>query len=212
LPICTPLGGQIFNYTAHAPAAEGVRERRAFVAALLDRLTEEQGPLEVLSIAAGHFREASLAACVKRRRFRRCVALDSDAESLHVVRSQYGYYGVETMHANVRRLIARKIDIGQFDLVYSTGLFDYVGPAAGRRLVSVMFDMLRPGGRLVVANFLPTIRDAAYMETYMDWQLIYRTRHEMIDLTMEIRQSAIQDITLFTEDNLNIIFVEVRKK
>ena len=118
----------------------------------------------------------------------------------------------ETVAANVRRLIAGKLTLDPFDLIYSTGLFDYVGPAAGRRLVSVMFQLLQSGGRLLIANFLPGIRDAGYMEAFMDWQLVYRTRQEMIDLTMEIPQSEIRDIRLMAEENQNIIFIEVRRR
>jgi hypothetical protein len=74
-----------------------------------------------------------------------------------------------------------------------------------------MFQMLRPGGRLVVANFLPGVRDVGYMEAYMDWNLIYRTRRDMIDLTMEIPETEIDSITLFSEENQNIIFLDVTK-
>lgn len=50
------------------------------------------------------------------------------------------------------------------------------------------------------------------METYMDWYLIYRSRQDMIDLTMEIPENEIRQITMFTEDNQNIIFLQVQKK
>lgn len=211
-PPATQLGQHIFEYTTAAPASEGVRARRAFIATLIDRLCEEQRDLRVLSIAAGHLREALLSAAVRRKRFGRFVALDSDAASLERVAAEYGRLGVETMTANVRRLIAGRLKLEPFDLVYSTGLFDYVGPAAGRRLVSVMFRLLQSGGRLLVANFLPGIRDVGYMEAFMDWTLVYRTRQEMVDLTMEIPQHEIRDIRLMAEENQNIIFVEVRRR
>ena len=211
-PAATLLGQHIFEYTTAAPASEGVRARRAFIAAVIDRLCEDRRGLRILSIAAGHLREAMLSAAVRRKRFGRFVALDSDAASLTQVEEDYGRYGVETVAANVRRLIAGKLTLEPFDLIYSTGLFDYVGPAAGRRLVSVLFRQLRSGGRVLVANFLPGIRDVGYMEAFMDWQLIYRTRQEMIDLTMEIPQSEISDIRLMAEENQNIIFIEVRRR
>jgi SAM-dependent methyltransferase len=211
VPSTTWLGRHVYDYTTLAPAAEGVRARRAIVSRLIDRFTERQGPLEMLSIAAGHLREASMAIAIKRRRFQRFVALDSDPTSLQVVQASYGGLGVDTFRANIRQLIARKLDLGRFDFVYSTGLFDYVGPAAARRLVSVLFGMLRSGGRLLVANFLPGIRDSAYMEAFMDWSLIYRTRQDMVDITMDVPQSEICDISLRAEEGQNIIFVEIRK-
>lgn len=210
-PEATPLGQRIFNYTTAAPAPEGVRARRGFVAGLIDRLAEKHAYPHILSVAAGHLREVALCGAVKRRRLGRYVALDSDVESLREVERCYGSFGVQTVHASVRRLLTNHLELGEFDLVYSTGLFDYLRQPVGQRLVGNLFRMLRPGGRLLVANFMPGIRDVGYMEVYMDWQLIYRTRQEMVDLTAEIPQTDICDIRLFTEESRNIIFLEITR-
>lgn len=210
-PEASPLGTAIFRYTTQAPASAGVRARRGFIADLLDRLTETTREPEVLSIAAGHLREASLASSVKRGRVGRLVAMDADGVSLKEVERQYGRYGVETAPADLRRLLTGRLSLGSFDLVYSTGLFDYLAEATGRRLVTSMFRMLNPGGRLVVANFLPGVRDIGYMEAYMDWNLIYRTRYDMLRLTDDVPQSEIRDIRLFAEENQNIIFLELTR-
>lgn len=210
-PECTPLGRKIFDFTTSAPASEGVRARRGFVAHLIDRTAEELRRPHVLSVAAGHFREASLAAAVKRRRLGRCVALDGDAESLREVERSYSRYGVETAMFRVRTLLTNKAALGKFDLIYSLGLFDYLAQPVGQRLVRVLFQMLRPAGRLVVANFLPGIRDVGYMETFMDWTLIYRNRQDMMDLTIEIPQCELREVTLFAEENQNILFLDVQR-
>ena len=139
------------------------------------------------------------------------VALDADPISLKEVDRAYGTYGVETVAAPFSMLITNRVQVGQFDLIYSTGLFDYLNKSTGRRLVSTLFRMLNPGGKLVVANFMPGIRDVGYMEAFMDWKLIYRNRQDMVDLTMEVSESEIRDVTLFAEDSRNIIFVEVTK-
>lgn len=208
-PEATPLGRMIFDYTTRSPAPEGVRSRRAFIARTLDQLAERRAGADVLSIAAGHFREALLSVAVKRKRLGRVVALDADPASMELVDSQYGCLGVETHAASIRRLFTGKLDLGRFDLVYSTGLFDYLGEASSRRLVSVMFQMLKPRGRLLVANFLPGVRDVGYMETFMDWRLVYRTRHELMEMTAELEQDAIDGIRIFAEENQNIIFLEI---
>jgi hypothetical protein len=206
------IGGRIFEYTTRAPAPEGVRARREYIAKVLDRLSEEKPKPEVLSVAAGHLREASLGVAVKRGKLGRLVALDSDAESLEAVQENYGCFGVEVKEASVRRILSGRLDLGKFDLVYSTGLFDYLQQPVGQRLAAVMFGMLRPGGKVVVANFLPGIRDIGYMESYMAWYLIYRNRQEMLELAASIPQTDIRDIRIFTEDNQNIIFLQVTKR
>ena len=211
-PEATPLGRAIFRYTTKAPASEGVRARRGFIAELLDRLAESVPQPHVLSIAAGHLREANLSSAVRRRRLGRLVALDADSESLREVAACYARYGVETWHADLRRLISGGVGLGRFDLVYSTGLFDYVHEATGRRLVTALFDMLSPGGRVVVANFLPEIRDIGYMEACMDWNLVYRSRHEMMELTRGVPQREIHSLRLFTDESQNIIFLEICRR
>ena len=208
----TEIGRRIYNYTSAQPASEGVRARREFIANLLDRLVEEIDRPHVLSIASGHLRETMLSSALRRRKLGRMVALDSDTESLERVEDDYGRYGVEVKPAPIRQLLAKKTELGEFDLIYSTGLFDYLQQMTARRLTSAMFDMLRPRGRLVVANFLPNIRDIGYMESFMDWKLIYRTRHEMLDVSSEISQEKIRDIRIFTEENDNIIFLQITKR
>jgi SAM-dependent methyltransferase len=210
-PQASPLGMSIYQYTSAAPAAEGVRARRGFIADLIDGLAGKTPGLDILAVAAGHLREASLTAAVRRRRIGRFVALDADAVSLEEVNRAYGPYGVETVTAPFSQLITGRVSLGQFDLVYSTGLYDYLRVSTGRRLVRTMFDMLNPGGQLVVANFMPGIRDVGYMEAFMDWRLIYRTRHDMTDLTTEIEEPEIRDLSLFTEESRSIIFLRITK-
>jgi SAM-dependent methyltransferase len=211
-PEATPLGRAIFRYTTAAPASEGVRCRRGFVAEFIDRLAEGVPYPHLLSIASGHLREAALSSAVRRRRLGRFVALDSDHESLQDVARYYGPFGVETCHADIRRILAGRTGLGGFDLVYSTGLFDYLHDTTGRRLVTSMLSLLKPGGRLLVANFLPEIRDIGYMEAYMDWNLVYRTRHEMIELTRDVHQREIHSLRIFAEENQNIIFLELCRR
>lgn len=208
----TELGMEIFRYTSQAPAAAAVQARRDSVANMLDELVANIREPHVLSIAAGHFREAELARCVKRQKLGRTVCLDSDAESLNEIEQSYGRFGVEIVPASIRRLLTGDLEMGTFDFVYSTGLFDYLRANVGQRLVERMFEMLKPDGKLMVANFLPQIRDIGYMEAFMGWDLIYRSRAEMMGLTMNIPQEQIRDVRVYSEENTNILFLEVTRQ
>lgn len=210
-PAADSLGTHIFNFTTQAPASEGVRSRRAFIASRIDRLTEEKRRPHILSIASGHLREVHLSAAVRRRKTGRIVALDADPLSLAEVRDSYGRYGVETVNASFREMIGNQGRAGEFDFVYSTGLFDYLNQRTARRLVTGMFNMLRPGGVLLVANFLPAVRDIGYMETFMGWNLIYRSRTEMMDLTMGIPEEDVKEVTVNSEEYRNIVFLQLTK-
>jgi len=46
----------------------------------------------------------------------------------------------------------------------AAGLFDYLLQRLAQRLTRAMFDLLHPGGRMLVTNFVPLIPDIGYME------------------------------------------------
>ena len=79
-------------------------------------------------------------------------------------------------------------------------------------LAERLFEMLRPGGQLLIANFLPGITARGYMESFMDWHLIYRSQPEMLDLAMSVDQALVWDIRLLAEDLQHIVFLQVTKK
>ena len=150
-----------------------------------------------------------MSSAVRRRRFKEFVALDADADSLKEVDRSYSHYGVRTNLADIREMLSGRLNCGKFDLIYSTGLYDYLNAKTAKKLTGHLFSMLQPGGKLVIANFLPTIEDIGFMEACMDWFLVYRDRFEMMGLTEFIKQSEIQDIKVSVEENQNIIFLEV---
>lgn len=211
-PAATRLGEAIFRYTTGAPASAGVRERRCYIAELLDGIAKRQTNQEVLAVAAGHCREASLSLAIRRQQFDRFVAMDADQESLEEVRRCYGRFGIEPEVANIRQMLSGKIKLGKFDVIYSTGLYDYLAESTAARLTANLFECLNPGGKLVIANFLPEIRDIGYMEMFMDWHLIYRDRTDMLGLASQIPVSAIGEIRLVAERNDNIIVIEISKR
>jgi extracellular factor (EF) 3-hydroxypalmitic acid methyl ester biosynthesis protein len=209
VPEMSALGQQVFRYTTQAAASAGVRARREYIAELLDRTLYANHQAEILAVAAGHLREAAMSSAVRRGRFGSYLALDADPESLEEVHRNHHRLGISTHTADIRKLLTGQLACGPFDLVYSTGLYDYLHEKAAQRLTYHLFQLLRPQGRLVLANFLPGIADVGYMEACMDWFLVYRDRFSMLGLTKLIRQEDIQEIVLRVEENQNIIFLEV---
>jgi len=210
-PEMSAVGQQVYQYTTTAAASAGVRARREFIAELLDKTLQANHSRDVLAVASGHLREASMSSAVRRRRFESFIALDADNKSLQEVDQAYGRYGVTTHLADIRKMLTGRLDLGTFDLIYSTGLYDYLNEKTAQKLTYHLFSMLRPGGKLVIANFLPSIDDIGYMEAFMDWFLIYRDRFDMLGLTRMIHQELMSDMRVTTEENQNIIFLEVTR-
>jgi hypothetical protein len=97
------------------------------------------------------------------------------------------------------------------DLAYSAGVYDYFNKKAAVRMTRALFSHLKPGGRLLVANFLPGMRDAGYMECFMGWHLIYRSESDMEELVEDLPQRAIGSHRLFREQAGQIVFLEVTR-
>jgi len=76
--------------------------------------------------------------------------------------------------------------------------------------VKTMFDMLKPGGMLLVGNFLSDIDDIGYMESFMGWNLVFRTREEIAALAEEI-ESRVGAMRYFEESERNIGFLLATK-
>lgn len=206
------FGKGIHHATANLAAARAVRSRRWIIIDQLNDLTNRMAGPHMLSLACGHLREARHCAAILQGRFGRFVAVDQDTESLAVVQREVGTCGVETVATSVRVLLKGQVTLGSFDFIYASGLYDYLAQTVAQRLTERLFAMLNPGGRLLLANFLPTSSSTAFMEASMDWWLIYRTKAEMLDLMTTLPESEIGQCHLFTEENENIVFLEVERK
>ena len=134
--------------------------------------------------------------------------------SLALVEQNFSALHVKPIQQTITNfIVGRHLDaLGTFDFVYAAGLYDYLPQAHAQKLTQCMFSLLRPQGQLLVANFLPDIHDVGYMETYMAWNLIYRTRQEIQDVAVLIPDHEIHAEHTFIEDNRNIVFLEICKK
>jgi extracellular factor (EF) 3-hydroxypalmitic acid methyl ester biosynthesis protein len=206
----TPLGRAIFQYMDTRPSARAVRFRRELIAGLIDE-TVERGGNSVLAIAAGHLREAEVSNALQSGKVQNFVALDQDVSSLAVVDQDYAELGVRTMEGSVRQILSGKVKPGQFDFVYAAGLFDYLNASAAAALTRRMWEMTRPGGLMLIPNFLVGVRDRGYMESFMDWHLIYRDHADMQSLVNVLPASEVAGSRIFDDSDSAITFLLVTK-
>jgi hypothetical protein len=205
-----PSAAAVHDFTTNAAAPRAVRYRRQFAAQVIDEVARQGGePVRVVSIAAGHLREAELsfAACAGRASF---VAIDQDPESLETIRRSAGSINVETLEGSVRQILTGKLRIPDAELVYALGLFDYLPQPVAKRLTELMLDAVRPGGVLLIPNFLPDIGDIGWMESFMDWKLIYRRDAEMLDLLGDWTKLA--RLEVHRDPDHNITFLKVFRR
>lgn len=186
-----------------------MRWRRKLLSKLINDTAYRTPESEILSVACGHLREAQDSVAVQTALVKRLVALDQDEESLTTVESNKNGANIECVHGNIKKLITGKLPIGKFDFIYSAGLYDYLNDSAASLLTRVLFEHLKPGGRLLIANFLPGIKECGYMEAFMDWKLIYRTVDQFVELTAPLSRYV---NNTFTDVNRYVVYVELMKK
>ncbi len=207
----TMIGRAIFSHIATRPSAHAVCYRRRLLADLIDR-TAARGGNRVFALAAGHLREVQMSSAVRSGAVQEFVAMDQDAASLAVVARDYAHLGVQTVSGSVRQILSGKACPGQFDFVYAAGLYDYLNGAVAGALTQKLFEMTRPGGWLLIPNFLTGARDTGYMEAFMDWHLIYRNHADMEALAAGLPSGEIANYEIFDDDHDTITFLLVSKR
>ncbi len=204
-------GRSVFSYTANRPATIAVRTRRQVLADAIDATAERVDGARILSLACGHLREAELSMALRQNRVGALYAADQDAESLAELTAAYAGMTVNPLLLSVRDLLKGQRPVADLDLAYSAGLYDYLEAGVAARTTAAMFDMLRPGGRVLVANFHPDLQDIGYMESCMDWWLIYRDEEAMRALFDDIAPEQIADMRLWTDTFGGVVYAEVTR-
>lgn len=212
-PVLTGLPQSLYAFVTGASAPRSVRFRRHLLAHYIDKvLHERDSDASILAVGSGHLREIDLSRVITHIRPRRFMALDQDANSLAEAERCFTPFGVSTERRDIRDIIVGRLRYEGLDLAYAAGLYDYLPIKAAQSLTLCLFNMLAPGGTLLVANFLSNTPDAGFMEAAMDWWLIYRDEDEMLAFLSGITESTIASVQQYRDPDGNIAFLEVRRR
>ncbi len=207
-------------YPLRVDAAQAVRNRRTLIPRLMRQVRAERGPaspFRVMSVACGQAVEVEDFFCTARDADGLEVTLfDQDSEALLAARRIVGRVegrlsrpvAVRFMADSVRTILRARDpekEFGEYDFIYSMGLFDYLTPPVAKAVFRKLFRMLRPGGHLIIGNYHTSNPDRIYMEYWMDWVLYYRTEDEMIDLT---EGAGVHHRNLFFEETGSQMFLQ----
>lgn len=117
--------------------------------------------------------------------------------------------GVRPLNTSVRTMLKGRLweTWGRFHFIYSVGLFDYLTPPVARVVARKLYELLLPGGQLVIGNFHVNNPSKWYMEYWMDWPLYYRTEEDLLDLVTD--PDAVSSV--FFEESGTQMFLHVKK-
>ena len=117
---------------------------------------------------------------------------DNDSRAIEYAKKLLqGFSNVNFINENVLRLAAAK-DINsrvgrKYNLVYSTGLFDYLDYKISVRLARNLRELLTPKGVLAASNVRDKYSNPSvyYMEWMGDWNLIYRSDEDFKQIFLD---------------------------
>jgi extracellular factor (EF) 3-hydroxypalmitic acid methyl ester biosynthesis protein len=187
------LGRLIDGWLLKQVPPQAVRNRRWLLSHQLDRLCRERlnggRHLHIMNLACGPCRELFdfLVKCNYSENVNAlCVDIDSEAlqyADRHVNTASH-QAAIRFMNENVIKwaLGRAKHDLGLQDIIYSSGLCDYLDRRLMTSLIERCHAQLNSGGALVIGNFTPVNPDRRFMDNIMYWRLIHRDEQEMRQL------------------------------
>jgi hypothetical protein len=198
-PSTSPTGIEVFEATTGKSIGHSVRFRRDIIAARISALLQGSSVVTIASVACGHLREIPLTTPAHAR----VIAIDQDPRSLAVVEREHPGAGLATLNASVIDLLRGRTKLPPCDLIYCSGLFDYLSDRLAERLTQFLLERLKVGGTLLIANFAPGTYGRGYLSGVMDWDLVFRDERALGDL-FGPRGPA----TTWRDPEENIVFAE----
>ncbi|AGB44778.1 class I SAM-dependent methyltransferase [Mesorhizobium sp. ESP6-5] len=207
------VGKALYSHTQNVPSCVAARERRDLLTRYVDETAARNGPeTEVLAIAAGHLREANRSAALAEGGLKRWVALDQDPQSVGLIARDFQGTAVEAIDGSVRTVLTRGHKLGKFDLIYASGLYDYLQHNVAVKLTKTCLQMLKPNGTFLFANYAEGTPDAGYRETFMDWVLLLRSEVDMWNIiNASVDRNAV-DAQVYFGENRNVLYGVIHKR
>ena len=120
---------------------------------------------------------------------------------------------IQFIRESIRRLlVAKELSraLGQRELVYSAGLFDYLNERSFNALLAALYETVVPGGVLAVGNVAINNPSRAIMEYFYEWFLIHRSREDLLQFAERLRPGPARMEVRAEPLGLNL-FLTVRK-
>jgi extracellular factor (EF) 3-hydroxypalmitic acid methyl ester biosynthesis protein len=206
------MGRKIYLSSRMSAACQAVRGRRDLVANLIGETLARRERCRILSVAAGHLREADQIPWNGVDNLDLFLAVDQDPDSLAEIARQNYHPNLVTEQKTVGQVFSGKMQESDFDLIYASGLYDYLPDPVARRLTEILFSKLRSQGKLLIANFLPTAENIGWMEVFMDWYLIYRDEEQMAGLASTLPESELLGSKIFVGNLGQICYNEITRQ
>ncbi len=213
------LPGAFDRYFQDQAAPKAVRNRTQQIAdQIVQTVRRRSDHVKICSVGSGP--AADLKRAIEQletnETSRMEVALfDLDPTALELAKSRLEAFqvNVNAHRVNLFRIArVQKLSslLADSDLIFCSGLFDYLSHDDAVGMLRMFWQQLRQDGRLMAFNFSTQNRSRAYMEWFGNWYLVYRTIDQMRQLALDAGWSDDQFTVRSEAENVNL-FIEAHK-
>ena len=213
----------INNYTCNIPVSCSNIKRKNFLKQKILETMKTKNRAKIMSVGCGSVRE--LIELLKEGKITESLSfecLDFEKRALDYVSNEIDKIAFDKKQtlsiSYIRKNIAGiirdkklKEEIKGKDLIYASGIFDYLTDKMASRLAKELYQLLHKGGVLVICNInLENSSHRAYYELVGGWNMIYRTKQEMlgwIDGMKDVWDIKFEELS----ESSNYLFLTIRK-
>jgi extracellular factor (EF) 3-hydroxypalmitic acid methyl ester biosynthesis protein len=187
----TPLGRALNVCFTNEPAAVANKNRIAYLGAVI-RNRASSGRIRIASIGCGPAKEVEVLLDESPDLRGRLDITLVDQEQLALDQCARTIPSARLRKASIRQLLRSgwPVPENSFDLIYSAGMFDYLGPRFFEAVSQRLFQALAPAGELLIGNVAADNPSRWIMEYFADWCLIHRTPEELAQFGARLGGSA----------------------
>jgi extracellular factor (EF) 3-hydroxypalmitic acid methyl ester biosynthesis protein len=221
-PLSEGIGYYLDSYFLSADLAYAVKNRLKKLEDLLkDELQTRQKP-SVLNIACGSCREVFELSQVIEKSAARVTCIDIDNDALAFAANRLSYTGISPLTSNqvklrkynALRMFDHELNVSEFgmqDIIYSVGFFDYMESDFLSRLLNASYNLLKPGGKLIVSFKDASKYRYSAFHWLVDWDGFLQRTEENFWNIFSMAKIPESSITETREDTGIIVFYVITK-
>lgn len=184
------------NYFQMSAISVAVRNRKEDLKRFITDFVSQRNnaKLKIMDLACGPCRDIKENLTENRILLKNVVfdCYDNDAQAIEFAKDLLkNFYSINFFKENALRIAFRRninnIIGKKYDIIFSTGLFDYLTERVASRLIESLKKLLNPKGILFIANVRDKYSNPSvhFMEWVGDWNLIYRDDDTFIKIFLE---------------------------
>ncbi|HBR15562.1 MAG TPA: hypothetical protein DD723_08515 [Candidatus Omnitrophica bacterium] len=183
-PTTTGVNRLFDNYYMMSAIVIAVRNRKNDFKRMVTNFVSkrQKTPIRIMDLASGPCREVIELYSEEKDLYKNVTfdCYDSDQHAIKFASNLLKHHSkINFIHENAARIAFRK-DIHslinqKYDLIYSTGLFDYFEERLSTKLIANLRKLLNPGGVMIISNVRDKYSNPSlyFMEWVGEWPLVY---------------------------------------